>query len=309
MSLVHRQAVARAQAHRAAAQPAAPAVAPSASGGWGVMSALSAAAGYASAGVGAVGSGLSAAAGYLSGAGPAAAEAATTQQTDVADVLSGHRGHDGAADLSAGDQGVFEDGPESIAAYLPRAGAKGSATKSTQAMRVGDADNHVDTLQSSRSAELGMSLGASGLDASAKVGAGGALVAGHAQGDKKLNNFARIKAEADGSLLSAAADAKAQLKAGWDGVSAQGEAGIGAYLGRASGKAEGGFRLPFTNIELYGGAEGEASAGVGASAKGALAYGSEGMRLGGRAGVTAGLGGAVGLFGGYRKADPSKSWW
>lgn len=320
MSHVHRQAVARAQAARAQAAPAPAAAAPTTSGGWGIMSALSsaagyagsglsAAAGYAGAGLGAVGSGLGAAAGYLTGAGAGAGESESSFEGEAEDVAKGILGHDGSASAQAGDQGLFDDEPQSIAAFLPKVGAKGEAENVGQVLRAGDDKNHVDTLQSRRAAELGVSLGAEGLDASAELGAAGALVAGHAEGDKQLNSFARLKGEADASLLSATAEAKGQLKAGWDGVSAQGEAGIGAYAGRASGKAEGGFRLPFTNIELYGGAEGEASAGVGASAKGSLAYGAEGLRIGGRAGVTAGLGGALGLFGGVRKADASKGWW
>lgn len=319
MSHVHRQAVARAQAARAASNPA-PAQAPTSSGGWGIMSALSsaagyagsglsAAAGYAGAGIGAVGSGLGAAAGYLSGAGAGAGEDEASFEGEAEDVAKGILGADRSDRHQAGDQSLFDDEPQSIASFLPKVSAKGEAENVGQAMRAGDDKNHLDTMQGRRAAELGVSLGAEGLEASAELGAAGALVAGHAEGDKQLNSFARLKGEADASLMSATAEAKGQLKAGWDGVSAQGEAGIGAYAGRASGKAEGGFRLPFTNVELYGGAEGEASAGVGASAKGSLAYGAEGLRIGGRAGVTAGIGGALGLFGGVRKADASKGWW
>jgi hypothetical protein len=317
MSHVHRQAVARAQAARAASTPA-PTAAPTSSGGWGIMSALSSAAGYAGAGLssaagyagaglGAVGSGLGAAAGYLSGAG--AGEDESSFEGEAEDVAKGLFGSDGADAHQAGDQSLFDDEPQSIASFLPKLSAKGEAENVGQAVRTGDDKNHLDTLQTRRAAELGVSVGAEGLDASAELGASGAMFAGHAEGDKRLNSFARLKGEADASMLSATAEAKGQLKAGWDGVSAQGEAGIGAYAGRATGKAEGGFRLPFTNVELYGGAEGEAAAGVGASAKGSLAYGAEGLRIGGRAGVTAGIGGALGLFGGVRKADASKGWW
>jgi hypothetical protein len=253
-----------------------------------------------------VGSGLGAATSYLTGGGQPKTE--TSFKGGVADQFTKAPGTDRSDKYQGGNQDLFADKAKTIKDYQPRLGASVSADNVQQANRAGDEDNHLDVLQLKRAAKAEGKFGADGLQAAAEFGASGSMLAGHAKGDKALGQFGKASGEVDASFMTATAEAKGNLKAGWDGVSAEGEAGIGAYLGKGSAKGEMGFRVPFTNIELYGGAEGQAALGVGASAKGSLDYGAEGFRAGGRVGGSIGLGGALGFFGGVRKADPTAGW-
>lgn len=305
MSHVHRQQVARAQAYQQQRQQPQPAPAQPASSGW---------LGSIGAGLGAVGSGLySAGAAGLGALGLGGGETSVQATKEVSKSEAPV-----AASRQRGDARVFDE-DEAPATdwrkYAPNVSAKYEAKGGDPGVRLGGderaglgAENYLDALSSRSSLSAKGEIGAGGLSAEVEAMRRVSMLEGAAKGEAS-GRAGMVGGEVSGSMLSAGVSAKGGVQLDRSGVKASGEVGAGAYAGKAGGKLEGGFNVPFTNIQLYGGAEGEVSAGVGASASGRAEYGAEGARLGGKVSGSVGVGGGLGLYGGFRKADASKGWW
>lgn len=138
----------------------------------------------------------------------------------------------------------------------------------------------------------GLLLDKDGLNAS--VGVVGEADIVELDGRGRLGNDA-YHADADGelSLGEVTAGAEGKLTASKKGLAAQGEIGAEANLVEVEGGLRGGFTIPFTKVKIELGIGGEAGIGAQAQAKGEAQFTSEGVKLGGQAGL--GLGPSLGL--------------
>jgi hypothetical protein len=150
-------------------------------------------------------------------------------------------------------------------------------------------------------------VGADGVDASVGASASAKVLEAAAAG-KVGNKDAHVQAAAKGEVLSAAAQGKAGLKAGADGVEAGASGDAGAYLARGEAEAEGGFRIPFTNIRVGGSASAQGSVGAGAGGSAHFSAGEDGFSIGAKGNASLGVGGGFGLGFSVSKANKDAGW-
>lgn len=207
-------------------------------------------------------------------------------------------------------------GVERAKAMMKQAGVADTVWKGETGEKVGKralggsgADNYLDLGRASAEASAGWSANKDGAKAKVAGKAGAKLV--EAQG--KLggkNDFGKLGGEVNGSLVGAEAAGSAEAGVDWDkgqvGGQAKGE--VGAYLAKASGKAEGGWRIPFTNIMLGGGVEAGGQIGAGLGGEASASMGAEGFSASLKGSAAFGIGGNLGLSFGVSKADAAKGW-
>jgi hypothetical protein len=141
------------------------------------------------------------------------------------------------------------------------------------------------------------------LKAGAEVGVEANLLEGNLTGTIGDENELYGQGNATVKVGSVGANAGGQLVVGREGVSAEVEAGVEANLVEGSVGVEGGFRIPFTNWMITGGAEATGSVGVGAKAHGEVTAGSEGFNVSFGAKLIAGLGGALDFSFGVKRVN------
>lgn len=207
-------------------------------------------------------------------------------------------------------------GVERAKALMKQAGVADTVWKGETGEKVGKralggsgADNYLDLGRASAEASAGWSANKDGAKAKVAGKAGAKLV--EAQG--KLggkNDFGKLGGEVNASLVGAEAAGSAEAGVDWDkgqvGGQAKGE--VGAYLAKASGKAEGGWRIPFTNIMLGGGVEAGGQIGAGLGGEASASMGAEGFSASLKGSAAFGIGGNLGLNFGVSKADAAKGW-
>jgi len=168
---------------------------------------------------------------------------------------------------------------------------------------VGDDKNGIGlgTYHTSVSVHAGYQDG--NIKAGGEAGAEFNVLEGNLTGVVGDENEAYGKGTASVKVGQAKANVKAELVAGKDGLSAQGEAGAELNAVEGTVSAEGGFRIPFTNWVVSAGVSATGSVGVGAKASGHVDAGKNGFSIGGSAKLVAGLGGALGFNFGIRRAN------
>ena len=223
---------------------------------------------------------------------------------------------DGAASDGSGAASAEVGGVERAKALMKQTAVADTVWKGETGEKVGKralggsgADNFLDLGKASAEASAGWSANKDGAKAKVAGKAGAKLV--EAQGKAELaGKLGKVGGEVNASLLGAEASGSAEAGVDWDkgqvGGQAKGE--VGAYLAKASGKAEGGWTIPFTNIMLGGGVEAGGQIGAGLGGEASASMGADGFKASLKGSAALGIGGNLGLNFGIGKADKSKGW-
>lgn len=226
---------------------------------------------------------------------------------------------DGSAKVEAesdGGAGAELGGVERAKALMKQASVADTVWKGETGERVGKralggsgADNFLDLGKASAEASAGWSANKDGAKASVAGKAGAKLVEAQGKGALK-GSMGKVGGEVNAALLGAEASGAAEAGVDWDKgqVGAQAKGEVGAYLAKASGKAEGGWRIPFTNILLGGGLEAGGQIGAGLGGEASASMGAEGFKASLKGSAAFGIGGNLGLNFGVSKADGAKGW-
>jgi len=204
---------------------------------------------------------------------------------------------------------------EQVKGALKEAGVSDTVWKadaSTTGKRYGGGDkaqSFVDVAKAQAGAKAGYSANKDGVKAEASGTAAARLVEAQAKGKTK-GAVGQLGGEANAKLLGAEASGSVGAGVDWSKgeASAKAKGEVGAYLAKASGKAEGGFRIPFTNILLGGGVEAGGQIGAGAGGEASASMGAEGFKASLKGSAALGIGGNVGLNFGISKAEGDKGW-
>lgn len=204
---------------------------------------------------------------------------------------------------------------EQVKGALKEAGVSDTVWKadaSATGKRYGGGDkaqSFVDIAKAQAGAKAGYSANKDGVKAEASGSAAARLVEAQAKGKTK-GAVGQLGGEANAKLLGAEASGSVGAGVDWSKgeASAKAKGEVGAYLAKASGKAEGGFRIPFTNILVGGGVEAGGQIGAGAGGEASASMGAEGFKASLKGSAALGIGGNVGLNFGISKAEGDKGW-
>ena len=171
------------------------------------------------------------------------------------------------------------------------------------------AQSFVDIAKAQAGAKAGYSANKDGVKGEVSGTAAARLVEAQAKGKAK-GAVGQLGGEANAKLLGAEASGSVGAGVDWSKgeASAKAKGEVGAYLAKASGKAEGGFRIPFTNILVGGGVEAGGQIGAGAGGEASASMGAEGFKASLKGSAALGIGGNLGFNFGVSKAEGDKGW-
>jgi hypothetical protein len=171
------------------------------------------------------------------------------------------------------------------------------------------AQSFVDIAKAQAGAKAGYSANKDGVKGEVSGSAAARLVEAQAKGKTK-GAVGQLGGEANAKLLGAEASGSVGAGVDWSKgeASAKAKGEVGAYLAKASGKAEGGFRIPFTNILVGGGVEAGGQIGAGAGGEASASMGAEGFKASLKGSAALGIGGNLGFNFGVSKAEGDKGW-